>query len=79
MATIDHDQFLQNVQTIKTNRYGSEIREAIHENFEYLDENGGGGSGLVWVKCTQAEYDAMPSHNPSTLYIIVEEAEVDNG
>lgn len=27
------------------------------------------------VKCTQAEYDAMISHDPNTLYIIINDSE----
>lgn len=75
-----HEEFLNNVNTIKTNRYGSQIREAIYENFEYLDQNGGGGgSGLNWLKCTQEEYDEMETHDPNTLYVIVEEEEEEVG
>lgn len=72
--SISEEKFYENITTIRTNRYGSEIRNGIWENLDYLKEHGGGGggSGLSWVKCTQAEYDAMSSHDPNTLYIIVE-------
>ena len=29
--------------------------------------------GLTFVKCTQAQYDAMSSHAASTIYFIVED------
>ena len=70
--SISHNEFVENVSTIKTNRYGSEIRRSIYENFEYLDENGGSG-GVNWTVCTQTEYDNMSSHDPQMLYIIIED------
>lgn len=36
--------------------------------YDELNNNLG---GLSLVKCTQAEYDSMETHDPSTLYIIV--------
>lgn len=42
--------------------------EQIGENAEQL-------GGLSFVKCTQEEYDDMPSHDPDTVYIIAEEEE----
>lgn len=32
-------------------------------------------NGLIFVKCTQEEYDEMESHDPNTMYFIVEEEE----
>lgn len=70
--SISHNEFLENIGTIKTNRYGSQIRRSIYENFEYLDENGGGGGELSFVKLTKEEYDAIVVKDPNTIYYVVD-------
>lgn len=72
--SIPESKFNENIDTIKTNRYGSQIRRSIWENLDYLKQNGGGGGGgLSFVSCTQEEYNSMEAHDPTTLYIIIEE------
>lgn len=71
--SIPESKFNENIDTIKTNRYGSQIRRSIWENLDYLKQNGGGGGGLSFVSCTQAEYDEMAIHDPETLYIIIKD------
>lgn len=43
--------------------------------YTYIQNHSGGGSsgvgGLSFVKCTQAEYDAIVTPDPNTVYIIV--------
>lgn len=29
------------------------------------------GADATWLSITQADYDALPSHDPSTLYVII--------
>lgn len=70
MASTSRADYINNINTINTSRYGSEMRTAIAENFDYLKNTAGGGG--QFVKCTQEEYDAMQTHDPDTLYIIVE-------
>ena len=72
MASTSRADYINNINKINTSRYGSEMRTAIAENFDYLKNASG---GIQAVKCTQEEYDAMQTHDPDTLYIIIEEGD----
>lgn len=70
--SIPESKFNENIDTIKTNRYGSQIRRSIWENLDYLKQNGGGGGGLSFVKLTKEEYDAIVVKDPNTIYYVVD-------
>lgn len=72
MASTSRADYINNINKINTSRYGSEMRTAIAENFDYLKNNA--SQFNIW-KGTQEEYDAMTSHDSNTLYIIVEEVD----
>ena len=51
-----------------------EMQFTIGQSVEFAFEMGGGGSpiGLRIVELTQAQYDAMQTHDANTLYAIPE-------
>lgn len=58
--------------TVEQNR----LLESIASKFEQYQGGGGGGGGgddgYKFVEKTQAQYDAMSSHDPKTVYFIVD-------
>lgn len=60
------------IQTIRTARYGRDMRKAIADGLAMAST---GGSGILLEPTTQEAYDEMETHDENTLYIIVEPEE----
>ena len=56
------------INTIRTARYGRDMRTAIANGFELID-HGGGGGGTPSIDCTLAEYQQLTPAEDTNYFI----------